>query len=65
MTRGFMEQRNPDRERLGLSNVIAILEQSAELPMREQRQEILNALARFRLAEEQTDDIMILGMRMA
>ena len=65
MTRGFMEQRNPDCERLGLSNVIAILEQSAELPMREQRQEILNALARFRLAEEQTDDIMILGMRMA
>ena len=65
MTRGFMEQRSPDRERLGLANVISILEQSAELPMREQRQEILNSLARFRLAEEQTDDIMILGMRMA
>lgn len=64
MTDGFVQQLNADGERLGMQRIASTLEKVLTLPMREQRQELLGLFARHRLAQEQTDDITICGMRL-
>lgn len=65
MTDGFERQLNADNEKLGMQRVALILERGLQLPMREQRQELLGLFARHRLAQDQTDDITVCGMRLA
>lgn len=65
LTDGLVQQLNSDHEKLGMQRISRTLEQILQLPMREQERELLGLFARHRLAEEQTDDITVLGMRMA
>lgn len=65
LTDGLVQQLNSDHERLGMQRISRTLEKILQLPMPEQERELLGLFARHRLAEEQTDDITVLGMRMA
>lgn len=65
LTDGLVQQLNSDHEKLGMQRISRTLEKILQLPMREQERELLGLFARHRLAEEQTDDITVLGMRMA
>lgn len=65
MTDGFVQQLNADNEKLGMLRIATTIEKVLQAPMREQRQELLGLFARHRLAQDQTDDITICGMRLA
>ena len=65
LTDGLVQQLNSDHEKLGMQRIARTLEKILQLPMQEQERELLGLFARHRLAEEQTDDITVLGMRMA
>lgn len=64
MTDGFVQQLNADGEKLGMQRIASTIERVLTQPMREQRQELLGLFARHRLAQDQTDDITICGMRL-
>lgn len=63
-TDGYVNQLNAEQQKMGTPRLIALLERVLHLPMQLQQQAVLGAYARHRLAESQTDDITMVGMRL-
>lgn len=62
-TDGFVDQNNPEREKIGSSNLKRILLEIADNDMIKQRKTLLARLDKHRGTAEQRDDITIIGLK--
>ncbi|GAB4339459.1 MAG: hypothetical protein OHK0038_18600 [Flammeovirgaceae bacterium] len=62
-TDGYIDQNNPQREKLGSLRFINLLERNTHLPLSVQKEELERALDAHQQEAEQRDDITVLGLR--
>ncbi len=62
-TDGYVDQNNAARKRLGSARFLEILNEIAHLPVPVQKTRLENELEKFQGAEEQRDDITIIGVK--
>lgn len=61
---GFTDQLSAEHQKLGKTHFTELLEQSAPLPLQEQKELLTNALKKHQESAEQTDDICLLGIKL-
>jgi len=64
MSDGFIDQNAPDRKRFGTNKLLDILTLIATKPMKEQKDILLNELAKYQQQASQRDDIAFIGAKL-
>ena len=60
---GLIDQNNPNGKRYGSESFKKLLEKVGSLPLKEQKEEIINSLENHQQGTEQRDDITLIGLK--
>ncbi|WP_299459305.1 tetratricopeptide repeat protein [uncultured Microscilla sp.] len=61
---GFADQNNKASERFGTDRLLRILEKHHQLPMKRQKNKLMNILFKYMVGVEQRDDILWIGVKL-